>query len=160
MAVFAALWPTPTFPNDKEDGLTAKVPAATALPETATVMVPAVAALVEMMSLPAGFPAVRGVKATVRAALWPGARLKGIAGAVTWKEGSEDTALAIVTVVEVRFVRVSVSCLETPTTAVPKSRFALAAATEPLLVGEDAAPGTAWHPAMRAMAKTTKKAAA
>jgi hypothetical protein len=76
VAVFAALWPTPTFPNVKETGLTAKVPAATALPERATAMVPAVAALVEMISLPAGFPAARGVKTTVSAELWPGSRLK------------------------------------------------------------------------------------
>lgn len=158
-AVFASLWPTATVPKARDAGVSSSAPVATALPESATAMVPAVAALVEMESLPTGFPAACGVKATVRAALWPGARLKGIAGAVTWNEGSEDMALAIVTVAEELFVRVSVSCLEAPTTAVPKSRFVVPAESEPLLV-EGLPPESARQPVIKATERRTKKAAA
>ena len=83
VAVFASLWPTATVPKERDVGLACSAPRDTALPARVTAMVPAVAALVEIMSLPAGFPDACGVKATVRFALWPGARLKGIAGAIT-----------------------------------------------------------------------------
>jgi hypothetical protein len=69
VAVFAALWPTPTFPKDKADGLTAKVPAATAVPDNATRSTPPLAALLVMDSPPAGLPAARGVNVTVMVAL-------------------------------------------------------------------------------------------
>lgn len=159
VAVFASLWPTATVPKDKDAGLNSSAPAETALPARVTAMVPAVAALVEMVSLPAGFPAARGVKETVRAALWPGARLKGITGATTWKEASEDMALAMVTVAEELLASVSVSCLEAPTTAVPKSRLVVPAETEPLLL-EAVLLGSARQPVIKATETRTKKAAA
>lgn len=156
VAVCASLCPTATVPKDRDAGLSSRAPGTTALPEAVIMIVPAVAALVEMVSLPTGFPAACGVNETVRAALWPGARLNGIAGAITWNEGSEDMAPAIVTVAEELFVRVSVSCLETPTTAAPKSRFMLAAEMEPLWVAGPPL-GSAWQPAIANTAINRKK---
>ena len=159
VAAFATLCPTATVPKARDVGLTSRAPAPTAFPVSASASVPAVAALVEMTSLPAGLPAACGVKATVSAALCPAARLKGIAGATTWKEGSDDVALAIVTVVDELLVRVSVSCLDAPITAVPKSRLAAAAATEPLVMVEERPLESARQPVIIALAKKMERTA-
>lgn len=57
LAVFAALWPTPTFPNDREDGLTVKAPGVTALPDNATRIDVPPPELLAIESRAAGWPA-------------------------------------------------------------------------------------------------------
>jgi len=96
VATFAWLWPTRTLPKDKDDGVTAKLPAATALPDTA--ISPVLGTLLWMEIFPAGLPVVCGPNAIVKVALCPGAKEIGRTGPVTRKAGSDDAALVMVAV--------------------------------------------------------------
>jgi hypothetical protein len=146
-----------TFPKPKVAGLTASWPAATALPDTARSISPALAALIFMAILPAGWPAACGVKAIVSITLWPGVIVNGTAGVTTWNDPSDDAALAMVTDAGEPLVRASVSCCVLPTTAVPKFRFTLAAET--ILIGfeVDVPPKSPWQPAIPMTASSREK---
>src|SRR5262249_17246251 len=70
--------------------------------------------------------------------------IMGNAGEPTLKDGSDDVALAIVTLTDARFIRVIGSSLLLPTTAVPKSSEALLAERVPFWLEE--LPNNPWQP--------------
>jgi hypothetical protein len=111
------LLPTMTLPKDSALGLIAKVPAFTAVPETA---MRSCSAAVERVIVPVGFPGVWGENATIRFVLWPGARVTGRAGELILKLEFEADALLMVTVLDELFAMVSDRVLSAPATTVPK----------------------------------------
>jgi hypothetical protein len=143
VAACAALVPTRTFPNDSDAGLAISFPGATPRPDSATSISPLPAALLLIAMVPEGFPAPRGVNAIVNVVVWPGTSVKGIAGAVTWNEGSDEPSLDMVTEEAEPLVSVSVSCLLVPTTAVPKSSCALLTESVPFVLVEKDPPPSA-----------------
>ena len=127
----AALWPTPTFPNDKEDGVSVNAPGVTAWPDTATPRAPYRALVMD--SRAAEVPATCGVNVTVNMALWREASVKGNPRPLTTNWGSEDVTLEMVTDLREVLVTLSVICFEVPMTAVPKLRFVVLTTRAPSL---------------------------
>ena len=131
VTVLAALWPTPTFPNDKEDGVSVNVPRVTAWPDTATPR--AIYRALVMDSRAEGVPATCGVNVTVNVAPWRGASVKGNVRPLTTNWGSDDVTLEMVTDLREVLLTLSVICFELPMTAVPKFKLVLLTTRAPSL---------------------------
>ena len=130
---FVPLLPTWTLPKLKLVGLALIVPGAVAVPESETVKL-GFEALLVMVRLPVGVPAVVGANTTLNDLLAPAARVKGNVRPVTLNPFPVAVACEIVTLDPPLLVTVSERVCVASTRTLPKLKLGLVAASVPAVV--------------------------
>jgi hypothetical protein len=130
---FVLLLPTCTLPKLRLVGFALSVPGAVAVPESETVKV-GFEALLVMVRLPVGVPAVVGANTTLNDLLAPAARVRGNVRPLTLNPAPVAVACEMVTLDPPLLVTVSERVCVAFTSTLPKLKLGLVAASAPAVL--------------------------